>query len=61
MRAAVIVWYRDLLTNLDRSNTVDGLMFFGTVPVVMGVWDTAMVDETDSGIYTTNFRARSAW
>lgn len=40
---------------------MDGLMLLGSVPVVMGIWDTAVVDEADGGIYTTNGRAGSAW
>jgi hypothetical protein len=49
----------DFFSGLDRSNRMDCFVLLIRIPVVVRVWDTAVIDEADCRVNPTPYIVRS--
>ena len=51
---ALVVGYGNFFPRIDVTDCVDDLTFFIAVPIVMSIWETAVIDEANGRIDATN-------
>ena len=54
--AAFIIGDGNFFPGLDVADCVDGFAFCLAIPTVVSIWETAVVNETDGRVDSTNYR-----